>query len=199
MGVIRLRSRCDAREQHGLEAVRDMLLEAAEAGAPQTTVGRLVATVERELASRRGWGFVMVEPRLYGDVVEHLLNHSKRPQKAVLLFTRLFGVLPPDGNEVTADRTELARMVGVPPNHISEIMGELEAVGAIYRRREGRGVRYFVNPMLGTHLAGAARDTSGSAPGISRGSIPRWARTSAKARRVTSGDGLGRLLAGEPP
>src|SRR3954454_11001398 len=86
------RSRRDAREQHGLEAVRDMLLEATEAGAPQATVGRLVATVERELAARRGWGFVMVEPRLYGDVVEHLLTHSKRPQKAVLLFTRLFGV-----------------------------------------------------------------------------------------------------------
>ena len=37
-------------------------------------------------------------------------------------------------------------------------MGELEAVGAVYRRREGRGVRYFVNPLLGTHLAGAVRD-----------------------------------------
>ena len=37
-------------------------------------------------------------------------------------------------------------------------MGELEAIGAVYRRREGRGVRYFVNPRLGTHLAGAGRD-----------------------------------------
>jgi hypothetical protein len=31
-------------------------------------------------------------------------------------------------------------------------------VGAVYRRKEGRGVRYYVNPLLGTHLAGAARD-----------------------------------------
>ena len=31
-------------------------------------------------------------------------------------------------------------------------------MGAVYSRREGRGVRYFVNPLLGTHLAGAARD-----------------------------------------
>jgi hypothetical protein len=44
-------------------------------------------------------------------------------------------------------------------------MRELEAVGAVYRRREGRGVRYFVNPRLGTHLAGAARDRAqGEAP-----------------------------------
>ena len=158
MAVTRLRSRRDAREQHGLETVRNMLLEAAEAGAPQATVGRLVATVERELASRRGWGFVMVEPRLYGDVVEHLLKHSKRPQKAVLLFTRLFSYLPPDGNEVLCSREELARVVGSDASHVSKIMGELEAVGAVYRRREGRGVRYFVNPLLGTHLAGAVRD-----------------------------------------
>src|SRR3954447_7960195 len=79
MAVTRLRSRRDAREQHGLEAVRDMLLEAAEAGAPQATVSRLVATVQRELAARGGWGFVMVEPRLYGDVVEHLLENGSDP------------------------------------------------------------------------------------------------------------------------
>ena len=70
----------------------------------------------------------------------------------------MFSVLPPDGNEVTVDREELARMVGIAPGDVSKIMGELEAVGAVYRRREGRGVRYFVNPLLGTHLAGAARD-----------------------------------------
>ena len=37
-------------------------------------------------------------------------------------------------------------------------MGELESIGAIYRRQEGRGVRYFVHPSLGTHLTGAVRD-----------------------------------------
>ena len=81
-----------------------------------------------------------------------------KPQKAVLLFTRLFSYLPPDGNEVLCSREELARVVGSDASHVSKIMGELEAVGAVYRRKEGRGVRYFVNPLLGTHLAGAARD-----------------------------------------
>ena len=100
----------------------------------------------------------MVEPRLFADVVAHLHRHSRRPLKAVELWTRLFSYLPDDGNEVQATRTELARMVEVQPSAVSEIMGELEAVGAVYRRKEGRGVRYFVNPLLGTHLAGAARD-----------------------------------------
>ena len=48
---------------------------------------------------------------------------------------------------------------------ISRLMGELERIGAISRRREkvagmrGRGrAVYFMNPSVGTHLAGAARD-----------------------------------------
>jgi DNA-binding transcriptional ArsR family regulator len=158
MPVTRLRTRRDARGQAALEEALDLL--GGVAGAED-----VVAFVERKLAAGRGWTFIMVEPRLYADVVEHLTKHSRRPQKAVVLFTRLFSYLPPDGNEVLCSREELARMVGVTPKHVSEIMGELEAVGAVYRRREGRGVRYFVNPRLGTHLAGAARDRAqGEAP-----------------------------------
>ena len=151
MAVTRLRTRRDVEKQTALEAVRDML--GSVAGTED-----IVAFVERKLAAGRGWKFLMVEPVLYAEVVEHLLEHSKRPQKAVRLFTRLFTVLPADGNEITASRSELARMAGIAPSSVSEIMGELEAVGAVYRRREGRGVRYFVNPLLGTHLAGAVRD-----------------------------------------
>jgi hypothetical protein len=151
MPVTRLRTRRDVEKQAALEVVRDML--GGVAGTED-----VVAFVERKLAAARGWGFVMVEPRLYADVMAHLAEHSSRPQKAMVLFTRLFQFLPPDGNEVMADRDELARVTGCFPTHVSKIMGELEAVGAVYRRREGRGVRYFVNPVLGTHLAGAARD-----------------------------------------
>jgi DNA-binding transcriptional ArsR family regulator len=158
MAVTRLRTHRDVEKQTAFEAVLNLL--GGVAGSED-----VVAFVERKLAAGRGWKFVMVEPVLYAEVVEHLLEHSKRPQKAVRLFTRLFTVLPPDGNEIAASRSELARMASIAPSSVSEIMGELEAVGAVYRRREGRGVRYFVNPLLGTHLAGAARDRAqGEAP-----------------------------------
>src|SRR4051794_19802836 len=157
MAVVRLRTRRDAREQATLEEIRGLLLGMAGA-APEPVIGRLVATVERALAARRGWRFVMVEPHLYAEVAAYLDQHSRRPRKAVQLWARLFTALPPDSNEVLLSRAELAQMVGVGPAAVSEIMGELEAVGAVYRRKEGRGVRYFVNPLLGTHLAGAARD-----------------------------------------
>ena len=122
MAVTRLRTRRDATEQANLAAIRDMLADMPGAA-------DLVTIVERKLATTRGWGFVMVEPRLYADVIEHLTKHSRRPQKAVVLFTRLFQLLPADGNEVMADRHDLARMVGCQPRDVSEIMGELEAVG----------------------------------------------------------------------
>ena len=151
MSVTRLRTPREAGRQAGLEAAVRLLhgVEGAE---------ELVALAERRLAAARGWEFVMVEPRLNAEVVRHLTRHSRRPLKAVALWAELFAFLPPDGNEVMADRDELARVTGCTPNHVTDIMGELEAVGAVYRRREGRGVRYFVNPLLGTHLAGAARD-----------------------------------------
>ncbi len=151
MAVTRLRTRRDTAEQADLVAVRDVL-----AGMPGAA--ELMTIVERRLAATRGWGFVMVDPVAYAEVIAHLRRHSRRPLVAMELFTRLFSYLPPDGNEVVADRDELARVVGCTPPHVSEIMRELEDVGAVYRRRAGRGVRYFVNPRLGTHLAGATRD-----------------------------------------
>jgi DNA-binding transcriptional ArsR family regulator len=168
MSVVKLRTRRGTREQLGLEELRGLLCGMDGAGTvPRELLGRLVGAVERELAARSGWRFIMVEPGLYADVVAYLTRHSRRPLKAVELFTRLFAVLPPDSNDVRATRAELGRMVGIRPAEVSAIMGELEAVGAVYRRREGRGVRYFVNPRLGTHLAGAVRDQAqAEAPGL---------------------------------
>lgn len=158
VAVARLRTRRDAQQQQGIEALRDMLQGMVPAGAPEELVGRLVQTVERELSTRRGWKFIMVEPNLYAEVVDYLLEHSARPQKAVKLWTRLFTLMPMDSNEIGASRDDLAKLVGIQPSAVSEIMRELAEIGAVYKRREGRGVRYFVNPILGTHLSGAARD-----------------------------------------
>ena len=104
----------------------------------------------------------MVEPTLFNDVMMHLHKHSRRPRTAMLLWPRLFAHLPYNSNEVKADRAQLARMLEVEPRVISEIMSELENVGAVYRRREGSRVRYFVHPTFGTHLTGPARDRAQS-------------------------------------
>jgi DNA-binding transcriptional ArsR family regulator len=100
----------------------------------------------------------MVEPVLYAQVVAHLAEHSRRKLKAVQLWAQLFTALPPDSNEIQLNREELGRAVGLQPRTVTEIMGELEMIGAVYRKRRGREVRYFVNPRLGTHLRGELRD-----------------------------------------
>lgn len=102
----------------------------------------------------------MVEPNLYHAVTVALLDGPgvRRPKLAVKLWSLLFSKLPPDSNDVQATRQDLARELGCTPREISEVMGELEKLGAVYRRQEGRGVRYLVHPKFGTHLAGAARD-----------------------------------------
>ena len=85
----------------------------------------------------------------------------------------LFNNLRTDTGEIVQTRDELAELIGDTPDHVSQIMGELGSIGAISRRREkvagmrGPGlVRYFMNPKVGTHLTGAARDKAqaGSAP-----------------------------------
>src|SRR3954469_20560565 len=107
MTVVRVRTRRDTRERDALETVVRVLHDATGAD-PSPLLGRLAALAERGLSAQSGWEFVMVEPRLYADVVAHLRRHSSRPMVAMELFTRLFSYLPPDGNEVEAGRAWLA-------------------------------------------------------------------------------------------
>src|SRR4051794_33695881 len=98
-------------------------------------------------------------------VVSWLLEHSSRPRKAVELWILLFEHLHRDTGEIALTREELAAEIGETADNVSRLMTELEGIGAVSRRRErvpglrGRGrVVYFMNPNVGTHLAGAARD-----------------------------------------
>lgn len=76
-----------------------------------------------------------------------------------------FQHLRDDIRKILLSRDQIAETLKQSPDHVSRIMGELEACGAIIRRREkvagmrGPGlVRYFMNPRVATHLAGAERD-----------------------------------------
>lgn len=127
-------------------------------GLPHELADRVGTLIDRHERAWSGWHFVMIEPNLYHGVVVRLTATSKRPLLAVKLWSLLFSKLPPDSNEVQAERDDLARELGCRPAHVSEVMTELEELGAVYRRKEGRGVRYLVHPSFGTHLTGAVRD-----------------------------------------
>lgn len=154
--VRRLRTASDRRALSAIGRLRLVLDEMS--GLPDDLAARVGTLLDRHERSWGRWRFVMVEPNLYHEVVVRLAGGSKRPLLAVKLWSLLFSKLPDDSNEVQADRAELARELGCHPAHVSEVMSELEQLGAVYRRREGRGVRYLVHPSFGTHLTGVVRE-----------------------------------------
>jgi hypothetical protein len=157
MSISRLRTAHDRQLELGLDRLRTDI-EAAANGVDGTLVRRLLLLVDREQSARRGWRFAMIEPRLYSDVARYLAQNSKRPQAAMLLWAELFAHLADDDNEVLLGRQQLAEAIGVKPNVVSEVVGDLERVGAVYRQKSGRFVKLYVNPRIGTHMKGAVRD-----------------------------------------
>jgi hypothetical protein len=136
---------------------------------PERAVGKIVAAIDGETASRNGWTFVMISPAENKAVVGWLRHNSRRPMVALALWAELFDNLRTDTGEIVLTRDELAERVGCNVTDVSEIMGELESIGAISRRRErvagmrGPGlVRYFMSPRIGTNLTGKARDQAQS-------------------------------------
>ena len=107
----------------------------------------------------------MLSPKQNRAGVEWLEAHSRRPLKAMRLWSLLFTDIDRETGEVLLTREQMAELTGIAVQHISNIMAELESIGAIMRRRErvdgmrGPGrVRYYMNPMVATHLGGGARD-----------------------------------------
>lgn len=107
------------------------------------------------------WTFVMISPAQNAAVVRWLNDHSKRPMKATQLWAELFTVLHPTSGEILMDRETLATRLGIEPRTVSEIMGELTKINAIRKAKEGRRVRYGMNPNIATHLPDPAlRETA---------------------------------------
>jgi hypothetical protein len=143
--------------------LRRMLLDFP--GLPERERGGLVAALDRLTPSEGRWPFVMISPEQNAAVVRWLQEHSRYPSLAVRLWSELFTVLRRDTGEVTLTRDELAERAGATPDEVSCVMHELAGIGAVVIHRErvagmrGRGrAVYLMNPNVGTHLAGAARD-----------------------------------------
>lgn len=164
----RLRPNPERLQAEQAAALRDALLPFE--GAMPGAVRELVAHIDRQTASRNGWTFIMLSPTQNRAVVRWLDANSRRPMQAMRLWAELFTALDMETGEVMLTRDEIAEAVSISIRHVSDIMSELELCGAIIRRRErvagmrGPGrVRYFMNPMVATHLAGRARDAAQAA------------------------------------
>ncbi|WP_215765207.1 hypothetical protein, partial [Gluconobacter sp. P1D12_c] len=96
--------------------------------------------------------FVMIRPAQNRAVTLWLMKNSKRPMKAVDVWTLLFDHLFPHTGQIMLTREEIAEKVGIRVNEVTAIMNELVKFGAIFSEREkvagmrGPGlVRYYMN------------------------------------------------------
>lgn len=153
--IHRLRTRPQKRREDTAQELIQLVLEL---GLPQPIETDMLRAIERHVPSSPGdWTFLMISPHQNKAVVRWLDANSARPRKAVLLWSELFPVLDRRTGEILATREQLAELVGCRLTHVSAIMTELERIGAIIRKRDGRTVRYFMNPNVATNLAGPAR------------------------------------------
>src|SRR5688500_12814171 len=159
----RLRTRADRLRAEQGATLRQLVLDYEDL--PEQLRGELVATIDRRTAAENGWTFVMLSPTQNKAVHRWLVENSRHPRKATILWAELFDHLRRDTGEIMLTRDELAGLIGDHPNTVSEIMGELASIGAVSTHRErvpgmrGPGrVVYFMNPNVATNLSGAARD-----------------------------------------
>jgi hypothetical protein len=150
---------------HLRASLKEWEAKAQAIGLPSGILDVVYRDLDKQTASQGKWTFVMLSPQQNTIVVKYLTEHSKRPVIAMNLWAICFEHLCFDTGEICLRRDEIADYLKVDANYVSSIMSDLEECGAISRRYEkvagmkGRGfVRYFMNPLVGTHLAGAARD-----------------------------------------
>ncbi|CAI3960809.1 unnamed protein product [Commensalibacter communis] len=102
--------------------------------------------------TKEGKPFIMMFSEQNTLVVRWLTANSKRPLKALELWAVLFEYVNYETGQIMLSRQELADKLEIHLNHISNIMSELESINAITKEKEGRGVTYYLNPNVGTHL-----------------------------------------------
>src|SRR4051794_11541249 len=159
--IVKLNTRRQRVRAEQAAQLRQLVLEFD--GLDADAAGRIVAAIDRETAAQRKWPFVMISPAQNVFVVSQLTTRSARPQMAARLWAELFLHLRLDTGELVVTREELAAAVGTHPNNISAIMGELARMRAVVRKQEGRQVRWFLNPLVGTGMSGAVREKAQAA------------------------------------
>jgi len=123
-------------------------------------ISTLVWKIKRKnkLNDPNTWTFIMISPEQNLAVVNWLTSKSKRPLNAVKLWALLFDNVHKETGQIMLSRLEMADKINVHPNNISAIMTELESINAILKKKDGRGVVYYMNPNVANHYPQEIRE-----------------------------------------
>ena len=154
-----------ARQKRANEAVQLVQL-ARRFGFDQDTLAAIDQVAELHPETRDRERFIMVTTSQNLAVVRWISENSARPHKSNVLWALIFDHVHPSTGEIMLSRAEIADRLDEQPRNVSTMMGEFAAINAIERRKEGRTVKYFLNPNIATHIPGAgareaARDAAG--------------------------------------
>lgn len=167
----------EERARKRAQEAQQIVSQVRRLGLDADTLAKIDDAARAHAQTSENWIFVMLSPSQNAEVVRWINKHSKRPQKAAELWATLLEHLRIDTGEIMATRQELADRVGMEPRTLSETMTELSSINAIRREKQGRTVRYFLNPTIATHLATAskrraARDEAGPLLKLMEGGKP---------------------------
>jgi hypothetical protein len=126
-------------------------------------VRQLLSVVDRHTAAAKGWSFIMLGPDQNRLVVRWINQHAKRPRVSGELWAEFFCHMRMDTGEIVMTRKEMAAAASTTPQSVSSALSELVTIGALIRHQEGREVRWFMNPRVGTNLTQLAREKAQAA------------------------------------
>lgn len=156
--IERLISRSAALRRERAAELRELVLSFED---QEPLIARqILAVIDRHTVAERGWTFVMLSPAQNLAVTEWILAHAARPKLSARLWATCFVHMRMDTGEIALSRADMARTVGASTQHVSTALGELEGIGALIRRQEGRTVRWLMNPTVATCLTGLARESA---------------------------------------
>ncbi len=144
-----------ARAKKREQKARDFAQMARNMGLDDETLAKIDAKTKEHAQSPEKWIFIMLSAAQNDEVIEWLQEHSKRPHKAQRVWSTVLRNLRIDTGEILQTRQELAARVGVTPQNLSQIMTELASINAIRREKDGRQVKYYLNPNIATHQGNA--------------------------------------------
>ena len=162
----RIASLAAAGREKRAEESRQFVKLARSFGFDADLLKKIDQAAEVHVVARDRERFIMVTTSQNLAVVRWISENSARPHKANLLWALIFDHVHPNTGEIMLSRAEIAERLDDLPRHVSSLMGELASINAIERRKQGREVKYFLNPHIATHLPGAsareaARDAAG--------------------------------------
>lgn len=124
---------------------------------PDETKRDMMRVIRRDTVqlspNKKAW-FIMLYPEQFAWVYDELKKRKEKRQLALDIWCHLPRFIRTDTGEILRSRDELARLHDCAPRDITKVMKALSDLGAVKRVPDGRGVRYFLNPKVGTHVEG---------------------------------------------